>query len=139
MTNVELARRVNLSAPSVLQRVRKLEESGVIQGYAAKIDPLKLGFSLTVLAQVSLALHQVRPIEQFRAAVDKIDEITECYHVSGEYDFLLRVVVADVASYEAFVREKLSRIAGIGKIHSCIVLSTTKSAAPIPLERYSPI
>ena len=135
MTNVDLARTVGLSAPSVLQRVRKLEEIGVIQGYTTILDQERLGFSLTVFAQISLALHQEAPIERFRRAIQDIPEVLECYHVSGEYDFLLKIVVEDMKAYEALVRDKLSKIKGLGKIQSCFALATNKQAHRLPLER----
>lgn len=133
MSNADLARSVQLSPPSVLQRVRKLEEMGVIQGYSTVLDAEKLGFGLTVFAQISLALHQERAIEQFRAEVAKIPEVMECHHVSGEFDFMLRIVVGDMRAYEALIREHLSRIKGVGKIHSCFVMATTKDSHRLPI------
>ncbi|MBX7134290.1 MAG: Lrp/AsnC family transcriptional regulator [Fimbriimonadaceae bacterium] len=135
MTNVDLARTVGLSAPSVLQRVRKLEEIGVIQGYTTILDQERLGFGLTVFAQISLALHQEAPIERFRRAIQDIPEVLECYHVSGEFDFLLKIVVEDMKAYEALVRDKLSHIKGLGKIQSCFALATNKQVHRLPLER----
>jgi Lrp/AsnC family leucine-responsive transcriptional regulator len=126
MTNADLARHVKLSPPSVLQRVRRLEEQGYISKYVAALSAEKLGFSLTVMAQISLSLHQETPIDQFVEAVQAITEIQECYHVSGEFDFLLKVVVTDMPAYEKLIREKLSRIPGVGRIQSCFVLSHAK-------------
>lgn len=133
ITNAELARRVGLSPPSVLQRVRKLEESGLIKGYVAILDQEKIGFKLQVIAMVSLALHQEQPIERFRQEVADIQEVLECLHVSGDFDFLLKVVVPDMASYEKLVREKLSSINGVGKIHSCFVLAVNKQTSSLPI------
>lgn len=135
MTNADLARTVGLSPPSVLQRVRKLEDLGVIKGYSTLLDQEKLGFSLTVFAQISLALHQEAPIERFRRAIQDIPEVLECYHVSGEFDFLLKIVVEDMKAYEALVRDKLSKIKGLGKIQSCFALATNKQVHRLPLER----
>lgn len=135
MTNADLARTVGLSPPSVLQRVRKLEDLGVIRGYSTLLDQEKLGFSLTVFAQISLALHQEAPIERFRRAIQDIPEVLECYHVSGEFDFLLKIVVEDMKAYEALVRDKLSKIKGLGKIQSCFALATNKQVHRLPLER----
>lgn len=135
MTNADLARTVGLSPPSVLQRVRKLEDLGVIRGYSTLLDQEKLGFGLTVFAQISLALHQEAPIERFRRAIQDIDEVLECYHVSGEFDFLLKIVVEDMKAYEALVRDKLSKIKGLGKIQSCFALATNKQVHRLPLDR----
>lgn len=133
ITNADLARKVDLSPPSVLQRVRKLEQLGVIDRFVAILDPGVLDFHIIVFAQVSLSLHQGKPIEEFRVAVAKIPEVLECYHVSGEFDFLLKILVEDMAGYEAFVREKLSLITGIGRIQSCFVLGTAKHSTQLPI------
>ena len=133
MPNAELARRVSLSPPSVLQRVKKLEKQGLIKDYTAVLDPEKLGFSLTIVAMVSLALHQERAIEGFRQAVVKFPEVLECLHVSGDYDFMLKIVAKDIHDYERFVSERLSAIKGIGKIHSCFVLGVNKSTTALPI------
>ena len=126
ITNAELAKRVGLSPPSVLQRVRQLEVAGFVRGYRADLDHEKLGLSITVWAQVSLALHYELPIERFRKSILEIEEVVECYHVSGEFDFLLRILVPSIQAYEALIRLKLSKIEGIGQIKSCFVLATTK-------------
>lgn len=133
ITNAELAKRVGLSPPSVLQRVRALEKSGLIRTYVALLDPERLGLRITALVMISLSLHQEQPIERFRRSIQEIPEITECYHVSGDFDFLLKVVVRDMRAYEVFLREKLSKIKGIGKITTNFVLATTKQTTQIPL------
>lgn len=134
ITNADLARKVGLSPPSVLQRVRKLEELGFVRGYAAVLDAERLGFGLTVLVQISLSLHQDLPIERFRRAIEDIPEVLECYNVSGEFDFLLKVVVTDMRAYEALVRERLSKIKGVRQLQSCFVMSTTKRVLALPLK-----
>ena len=133
ITNAELARQVGLSPPSVLQRVRKLEDNGLVKGYTALLDHKGLGFNLVVMAMVSLALHQEQPIERFRNAVIKFPEVLECMHVSGDFDFLLKIVVTDMAAYEVFVREQLSGIKGVGKIQSCFVLAMNKDTTALPI------
>ncbi len=133
ITNADLAKRVGLSPPSVLQRVRSLEKAGLVRGYFALLDHERLGLRITALAMISLSLHQEQPIERFRKAIQDIPEILECYHVSGEYDFLLKIVVKDIRAYEQLVREKLSKIKGIGQIRSSFVLATPKYTTQIPL------
>ncbi len=133
MTNAELAKRVGLSPPSVLQRVRALEKAGLIKDYVALLDPDRLGLRLTAMVMISLSLHQEQPIERFRRSIHGIPEIMECYHVSGDFDFLLKVSVRDMRAYEVFLREKLSKIKGIGKITTNFVLATTKQVTQIPL------
>lgn len=133
MTNAELAKRVGLSPPSVLQRVRALEKAGLIRAYVALLEPERLGLRITAMIMISLALHQEQPIERFRRSIQEIPEIIECYHVSGDFDFLLKVVVKDMRAYEIFLREKLSKIKGIGKITTNFVLATNKQITQIPL------
>lgn len=133
ITNADLAKAVNLSPPSVLQRVRALEKAGLIRGYHALLDHERLGLRITAMVMITLALHQDMAIERFRRSVMDIPEILECHHVSGDFDFLLKVVVRDMRAYEQFVREKLSKIKGIGQIRSSFVLGTTKYSTEIPI------
>lgn len=133
MTNAELAKRITLSPPSALQRVRALEKSGYIRGYKAVLDQEKLGLSITVWAMVSLSLHQDQPIERFRRNVLEIEEVAECYHVSGEFDFLLKILTPDIRAYEQLIRDKLSRVKGIQQIKSCFVLAAPKSSTQLPI------
>ncbi len=133
ISNADLAKRVGLSPPSVLQRVRALEKASLIRGYVALLDPERLGLRITAIVMISLSLHQEQPIERFRRAIQEIPEIIECYHVSGDFDFLLKVVVKDMRSYEVFLRERLSKIKGIGKINTNFVLATNKQTTHIPL------
>jgi Lrp/AsnC family leucine-responsive transcriptional regulator len=133
VTNADLAKSVGLSPPSVLQRVRVLEKAGLIRGYSALLDAERLGFRITAWVQITLALHQEQPIERFRKSVQDIPEILECYHVTGDFDFLLKVVVKDMRTYEIFVREKLSKIKGIGQIKTSIAFGTNKYTTQIAL------
>lgn len=133
ITNADLAKKVGLSPPSVLQRVRTLEKLGLIREYAALLDPERLGLRITAFALISLSLHQEQAIERFRRAVQDIPEILECYNVSGESDFMVKIVVKDMRAYEQFLREKLSRIKGIGQIRTSFVLATPKYTTKIPL------
>jgi Lrp/AsnC family transcriptional regulator, leucine-responsive regulatory protein len=133
ITNADLAKSVGLSPPSVLQRVRALERAGFIRGYTALLDPDRLGLKITAFAMISLSLHQDMPIERFRRSVQEIEEVQECYHVSGEYDFLLKIVVRDMKAYEALIREKISKIRGIRQINSSFVFGIPKQTTSIPL------
>jgi len=133
ITNADLSKRVGLSPPSVLQRVRILEKSGLIRGYHAILDAERLGLRITALAMISLSLHQEQPIERFRRSINEIPEVLECYHVSGEFDFLLKIVVRDIRAYEQLIREKLSKIKGIQQIKTSFVLANTKYTTKIPL------
>ena len=133
MAQAEIGRRVGLGPTAVLDRIRRLTETGVIRGFRAVLEPESLGFGLTAFAQVSLTLHQEKPIERFRRAVRKLPEVQECHNVSGEFDFWIKVVCKDMKHYERFVREQLSTIAGIERIHSIFVLATNKDVDRLPL------
>ncbi len=133
ITNADLARKVGLSPPSMLQRVRRLEQKGFVRGYTAQLDPEKLGYTLQIMAMVSLSMHQEKPIEMFIKEIMDIPEVLECYHVSGDYDFMLKIVAKDMHDYERILRDQLSTIKAIGKIHSCFVLRANKEAHTIPI------
>jgi Lrp/AsnC family leucine-responsive transcriptional regulator len=133
ITNTDLAKQVDLSPPSVLQRVRALENAGLVRGYTAVLDAERLGFKLTALTFVSLTLHQDLAIERFRKAVTALPEVLECYHISGDADFVLKVVVRDMRAYEGFIREKLAKIKSIGRIQTSFVLGTAKHTSHLPL------
>jgi Lrp/AsnC family leucine-responsive transcriptional regulator len=133
ITNADLAKRVGLSPPSVLQRVRALEKAGLIKGYVALLDAERLGLKITALAMISLSLHQEQPIERFRRSIQSISEVVECYHVTGEYDFLLKIHVKDIRAYELLLREKITKIKGISRIQTSFVLGVPKYTTQIPL------
>ena len=133
ITNADLAKKVGLSPPSVLQRVRTLENAGLVKEYVALLDYEKLGLRITAWVQITLSLHQDQAIERFRTQVSELAEVMECYHVSGDYDFLLKVVVRDMKAYEQFVSKRLSRIRGIGKINTSFVFGVNKHTTQIAL------
>lgn len=133
MTNAALAEAIELTPPSTLYRVRALEKAGLIKGYHAVVDHERLGLRLMVICQVQLSLHQEQPIERFRKSVEVIPEVIECLHVSGQFDFHLKIVAKDMKHYESIVREKITKIKGIAHINSCFVLSITKSSHQVPL------
>src|ERR1700721_659208 len=115
MTNADLAKAVGLSPPSVLQRVRALGKAVLTRGYVALLGAERLGLRITAWVEITLDLHQDQPIERFRRSVQEIPEILECYNVSGDFDFLLKVIVRDMRSYESFIREKLAKIKGVNQ------------------------
>src|SRR5689334_19538962 len=100
ITNADLAKAIELSPPSALQRVRRLERAGYVKKYTALLDPEKLGYSITVWAMISLSLHQGLPVDDFRKGIQENPEVVECYNVSGEFDFLLKIIVEDIRAYE---------------------------------------
>jgi DNA-binding Lrp family transcriptional regulator len=135
ISNVELARAVNLSPSPCLARVRALEEDGTIEKYVTLLDAKKIGITVSVLVQVTLE-KQVEPaLEAFERAVRERPEVMECYLMTGDADYLLRVLVPDVPAFERFILEFLSRVPGVGNIKSSFALKQVKyqTALPLPL------
>jgi DNA-binding Lrp family transcriptional regulator len=129
----ELAQKVGLSASPVWRRVRALEEAGVITGYQALVDAAAVGLSVSVFVHVSLE-KQIEPaLEAFEAAVRRRPEVMECYLMTGDADYLLRVVVPDLAAYERFLMDHLTRIRGIASIKSSFALRPVKHGSELPL------
>jgi len=126
ITNAELARQVDLAPSSTLERVRRLEEHGLIQGYRALLDPHKLGFQVQAVVLVNLAGHQADPIDAFEEQVRSVPEVKLCLHVTGRYDYLLHVVVRDIDHLRRLVTRNLAAISGVQKQETFLVLSTAK-------------
>ena len=119
----ELCEQLNLSKTPVYERMRRLENEGVITGYSAIVDNRKVGLPLVVFCNVSLSVHDDEHIERFKHDIAKINEVMECYSTGGFYDFLLKVVLKDLDEYNKFVFEKLTKVHGIAKMQSSFVLS----------------
>ena len=134
MTNTELAKRVGVSPPSTLERVRKLEHRGVIRGYAALVSPQAVNKATTALVSVTLREHGRIPLQRVREQMAALDEVQACWHIAGEEDFLLKVVVTDMHAYQEFVTNKLSDIKAIGRIKTAFVLNTWKDQTLVPLD-----
>ena len=132
LTNLELSERVNLSPPPCLRRVRILEEAGVITGYSADVDPRACGLRVTAFIRISLLRHERDSIRRFEESIQKIDEVLECHLLTGEADYLLRVMVADLDAYEDFVRTRLHGIPGVSSIITSLVYGTVKSSRIFP-------
>ncbi len=133
ITNVALARRVGLAPATTLDRVRKLEQRGVIRGYVALVSPEAVGQQTTAFVTVTLASHRAAQVEQFRDSVRRLPEVLECFHTSGEYDYLLKVVAEDIRAYEDFLLHRLAATPNVGRIHTSFVLSTVKHETRIPV------
>lgn len=137
ITNSRLAQLIGLSAPSMLERVRRLEASGVIGKYVALIDREKIGLELMAIIIVSLSLHQVSSLKTVVERLAELEEVQECYQLTGDVDFLLKVSVSDMKSYTVFVNSKLSEIPGIQNIKTSFVLDTIKDSTSFVLPRLS--
>ncbi len=134
LPNARLAERVGLSPPSVLERVRKMEERGVIRGYMAQVEEELLGMKATVFVSVTLSFHNAEAINNFQRTILDMPEVIEAHHVTGEDDYLLKVVLPDIGAYESFLLDKLTRIEGVNKVKSSFVLSKLKRGGMLPLQ-----
>ena len=132
LTNQDLADRVALSPSPCLRRVRLLEERGIITGYAARVDAKAYGLAVTAYIRIALQRHEKDSVRTFEARVAEIDEILECYLMTGDADYLLKVMVADLDAYEAFVRNSLHAIPGIASINTSLVYGVVKDSKVFP-------
>ncbi len=133
ITNVELARRVGISAPPCLRRVRALEEAGLIKGYRGLLDEKKLGYEVSVFAMVHLASQAETDLAAFEEFVRGQPLVRECWMLSGEIDFVLKCVAPDLKTFQAFV-EKLTSAPNVRNVKTSLVLRQSKDAAMVPME-----
>lgn len=124
ISNADLAARVGLSPSPCLRRVRRLEESGAIRGYRALVDPAAVGRGLRVLAGVRLVRHARADVTAFERAVIGLSEVVQAFHVTGNYDYLLQVEVADLPAYEVFHANRLAGLPGVAMVNSYVTLKT---------------
>ena len=123
----EIAEKVGLSVSPTFERIKKLEQKQYIKGYAAMLDASKIGKSISVYCQVTLAVHSRELIDEFKQQILALQEVNGCFHVSGNYDFLLKVAVNDMNEYQKFIIEKLSVIKGISNVQSSFVMEEIKN------------
>ncbi|PIB36958.1 AsnC family transcriptional regulator [Reichenbachiella sp. 5M10] len=133
MTTKELAKRVNLSPTPVFERVKRLEKNGYIKKYIAVLDADKLDRGLIVFCHITLKQHTKEIGNQFVEEITALKEVTECYNISGDYDFLLKVLVKDMKHYQDFVFNSLGSVSNIGSAHSTFVMSEIKHTHAVPL------
>lgn len=133
LTNVELANRVHLSPSPCLARVRTLEESGLISSYVTLLNPLQLGLNVSVFIEIRLERQVEQALNRFEEAVLSYPEVMECYLMTGDSDYLLRVVVADVQALERFILNELTKISGVANIRSSFALKQVKYKTALPL------
>ncbi len=132
LTNQDLSEQVNLSPSPCLRRVRLLEEAGVIQGYAAIVDQRLYGLPVTAFIRVRLERHGRALVQQFEDAIRQLDEVMDCHLLTGDADYLLRVIVADLEAYEIFIRRKMHAIPGIASLDTTFAYGVVKSSRTFP-------
>ncbi|MCB0471517.1 MAG: Lrp/AsnC family transcriptional regulator [Flavobacteriaceae bacterium] len=128
-----IANRLNLSATPVFERIKRLEKEGYITSYRAVINRKQVGLNLLVLCNVSLNQHEASFIAKFERDIQQLDEVIECYHIGGMFDYLLKVVASDMDSYQHFVAKKLASLDNIRQVQSAFVMAEVKSTANLPI------
>ncbi len=133
ISNVQLAGRVRLSESACLRRVRTLEEAGYIERYVALLNQKKVGLSGTVFVHIALRREEQSELAAFESAVQDIPEVMECHLMTGEFDYLLRVVVSDMADFERLHNEALTRLPGVSRVNSSVAIRTVRKTTELPL------
>jgi Lrp/AsnC family leucine-responsive transcriptional regulator len=133
ISNVELAQTINLSPPATHARVKRLTDQGYIRQYTTLLDKKKLGYDMTCFISVALQLHQQEGLDTFRARINQMPEVLECHHVTGEFDYLLKVVIRNREDLERFIVQGLTPIPGVARIHTSLVLAEVKSTTTLPV------
>jgi len=134
ITNLDLSKKIGLSPAPTLERVKKLELSGVIKSYHAKVDAVAIGLNVRTFALVNLAWQKENALDNFLEKIRSIDEITECYIITGEADFLMKIVCKDLPSYEKLLFKTLSQIEEIERIKTLMTLSKVKKDKVLPYD-----
>ena len=132
MTNQDLAEEVSLSPSPCLRRLRNLEVSGAIRGFNADVDPVAYGLPITAFVNVRLERHNKETVQHFERSVAQIDEVMECFVLTGGTDYFLKVMVSGLDTYEDFIRNRLQTIGGIGSIDTSFVYSVVKKTSVFP-------
>ncbi len=134
ITNVELSRRAKITAPPCLRRMRALEKAGYIQGYHADLDAKSLGFEVTGFAFVGLASQHDHDLKQFEEHVRSWPNVRECYMLSGEVDFLLKIVAKDLSSFQSFITETLTAEKNVASVKTALSIHASKIAPGVPID-----
>ncbi|MCF3595586.1 Lrp/AsnC family transcriptional regulator [Rhodobacteraceae bacterium LMO-12] len=134
MTNVELAKRVGISAPPCLRRVRTLEEQGFIRGYHAEVDPRSLGFEVQVFAMVGLVSQAEADLTRFEARCRDWPLVRECHMLNGEVDFILKCVAPDLSTFQSFLTEELTAADNVASVKTSLVIRCAKDEPGVPFD-----
>lgn len=132
ITNLQLSKEISLSPAPTLERVKKIESRGFIKSYHALASEEKLQLGLSVFMQISLIRQRDNAINNFIEKINKIEEVMECYNVTGQADYLLKILVKDIAAFDTLVKDKLSPIEEIRNMHSMVVISKDKYSTVLP-------
>lgn len=134
LTTQEIADRINISQSPCWRRINRLEEQGLIVRKVAILDREKLGMEVVVFTTINLSTQGRDNLEEFEREVEILPEVLECYTMAGIWDYMLKIVVKDIRHYEIFVREKLTKLAHVGEVHSHIAVTEIKNTTVLPLQ-----
>ncbi len=133
ISNVDLAAQIELSPPATHARLKRLQTKGYIRRFTALLDQEKVGFDMTCYVNISLRMHGTEELKQFRSNVVQMRRVLECSHVTGEFDYLLKIVVRNRRDLQQFVENRLTRLPGVARIHTSLVLDEIKCSTELPL------
>ncbi len=133
ITNAQLSKEIGLSPAPTLERVKKLEQSGIIKSYHAQLEPERVGLGVSTFVQISLVGHRKSVTESFVEKVHAISEVIECHHITGTGDFLLRVISKDISTYQKLMLEKINEIEEVASTQTMVILSTFKESKVLPI------
>lgn len=134
ITNAQLSKEIGLSPAPTLERVKKLEQAGLVNGYHADLNRKQLELGVCIFLQASLVATDKRKFETFKKKINQIDEVVECHHVTGSSDFLIKIYTKDIDTYNRFVLDKLIDLDEIGNLQSIVVLDTYKDSKVLNLK-----
>lgn len=137
-SNVELSDRASLSAPQCYRRVRRLETEGIIRGYAAQVVPSAIGLGVVAFVSLNIDREQARKARDLEKVIRQFPEIIECHTISGDFDYLLKVVATDLKSFSNFLTDRLMQVPGVAGVRSMICLEEIKPASPLPILPVAP-
>ncbi|QRR02878.1 Lrp/AsnC family transcriptional regulator [Dyadobacter sandarakinus] len=133
ITNAQLSKEIGLSPAPTLERVKKLEQSGIIKSYHAQLEPEKVGLGVSTFVSISLVGHRKAVTESFVEKINAIPEVIECHHITGTGDFLLRVISKDISTYQKLMLEKINEIEEVASTQTMVILSTFKESKVLPI------
>lgn len=133
ISNVDLAKAINLSPPATFTRLKRLERLGYINSYVALLDWSKMGYDMICFININLQMHQPDEVEKFRQRISRLPEVLECHHVTGEFDYLLKVAIKNREDLDRFVIKQLTPIPGIARIYTSLALNEIKVTTALPI------
>lgn len=133
ITNAQLSKEIGLSPAPTLERVKKLETMGVIQSYHAQVNRDKIGLGVTTFVQITLTGHKKMVTDSFVSQINEIPEVIECHHITGNCDFLLKIISKDIASYQKLMLEQINEIEEVASTQTMVILSTFKESKVLPI------